>query len=108
LASDDFKAFGAQVKPFSLAPPNPQLFETDLGPSAVFASPLSEIFLIKIGEERDAGQVWKVFTDAIKNLDAVGHSNGTHTSINFIFGTSLNQEEKKSIGAIAWGEIEVS
>lgn len=86
------------VKPYALAPPNPQLYETDVGPSGVFAATLTEVWQVKLGEEEKAKQAWKTFITAVEALGAVKSSSGT----------SLNQEEKQFVGIIGWDSVEVS
>ncbi|KAH7309241.1 hypothetical protein BKA65DRAFT_170467 [Rhexocercosporidium sp. MPI-PUGE-AT-0058] len=95
ISSEGFKSFVALVKPHSLAPPNPQIYETDSGPSDVFASTLTEVWQVKIGEgsDEEAREAWKVF------VDAVGGGKG-------IQGTSLNQPERLLIGVLGWESME--
>ncbi|KAL5331289.1 hypothetical protein ACEPPN_000819 [Leptodophora sp. 'Broadleaf-Isolate-01'] len=48
FTSEGFKAFGFVTKPYLVAPPNPQLYETDLGPSEVFGSALTEVWQVRV------------------------------------------------------------
>ncbi|KAG4442557.1 hypothetical protein IFR05_001969 [Cadophora sp. M221] len=97
IASEGFKSFGALVKPHSLAPPNPQLYETDLGGGEVFASAMTEVWQVRIGEGNgeDARGAWRVF------VDAVG------CGVKGIQGLSLNQPERLWIGVLGWESEEV-
>lgn len=96
LASEGFKSFGAVAKPHSLAPPNPQIYDTDLSPSDVFGSALTEMWQVKIGEgsDEEARGAWKEFVDAAGGMKTIQ-------------GTSLNQPEKLWIGVLGWESKEV-
>ncbi|KAH6714381.1 hypothetical protein BKA61DRAFT_426198, partial [Leptodontidium sp. MPI-SDFR-AT-0119] len=63
LTSEEFKAFGSVVKPYLAGPPNTQLYETNLGPSEVFGSALTEVWQVRVGDgferEEAARGAWK-------------------------------------------------
>ena len=67
VSSEGFKTFSGLAKPHSTAPPNPQLYETDLRPVDVFTSKLTEVWHVKIGQGdgEEAKAAWKVFVDAL-------------------------------------------
>jgi hypothetical protein len=94
------------VKPHSIAPPVPQLYNTDFGPSEVFGSALTEVWQVKIGEEDgkvvEARGAWEKFVSAVAEAGGV---NGKGKSIQ---GTSLNLEEKRWVGILGWESSEVS
>ncbi|KAH6718280.1 hypothetical protein BKA61DRAFT_670692 [Leptodontidium sp. MPI-SDFR-AT-0119] len=96
LASEGFKSFGAVAKLHSLAPPNPQIYDTDLRPSDVFGTALTEVWQVKIGEgsDEEARGAWKEFVDAAGGMKTIQ-------------GTSLNQPEKLWIGVLGWESKEV-
>lgn len=90
------------VQPYATAPPNPQLYETDLGPSEVFASALTEVWEVKVGNGTDAeGKVKEARRAWERFVAVVGNGEG-------IQGTSLNQEERLWIGVLGWESGEVS
>ncbi|KAH9206235.1 hypothetical protein DL95DRAFT_469797 [Leptodontidium sp. 2 PMI_412] len=101
LTSEEFKAFGSVVKPYSAGPPNTQLYETNLGPSEVFGSALTEVWQVRVGDgferEEAARGAWKRFMSAIGEASAVKR----------IQGASLNQQEKLWIGVLGWESNEV-
>lgn len=94
------------MKPHSVAPPVPQLYNTDLGPSEVFGSALTEVWQVKIGERDEkvveARGAWEKFVSAVAEAGGV---NGNGDSIQ---GTSLNLEEKRWVGVVGWESSEVS
>lgn len=94
------------MKPHSVAPPVPQLYNTDFGPSEVFGSALTEVWQVKIGEGNgkvvEARGAWEKFVSAVAETGGV---NGKGKSIQ---GTSLNLEEKRWVGALGWESSEVS
>lgn len=69
--SPEFQDFGAQVKPIVTAPPQPQIFHTDLSPIAAFSSPLTEVYRIKIESGGNDFEVvrkaWWDFTAAVES-----------------------------------------
>ncbi|KAJ5202567.1 hypothetical protein N7449_004646 [Penicillium cf. viridicatum] len=105
VASENFENFKSFVKPHSVAPPVPQLYNTDLGPSEVFGSALTEVWQVKIGERDEkvveARGAWEKFVSAIAEADGV---NGNGDSIQ---GTSLNLEEKRWVGVVGWESSEM-
>lgn len=94
------------MKPHSVAPPVPQLYSTDFGPSEVFGSALTEVWQVKIGEGDEkvveARGAWEKFVSAVAEAGGV---NGNGDSIQ---GTSLNLEEKRWLGVLGWESTEVS
>ncbi|KAL5314271.1 hypothetical protein ACEPPN_018696 [Leptodophora sp. 'Broadleaf-Isolate-01'] len=102
LTGEGFKAFGSVVKPYSAGPPNTQLYETDLGPSEVFGSALTEVWQVRVGDgferEEAARGAWKRFISAIGEVSAVKR----------IQGASLNLQEKLWSGVLGWESNEVS
>ena len=91
------------MKPHSVALPVPQLYSTDLGPTEVFGSALTEVWQVKIGEGDEkvveARDAWEKFVNAVAEAGGV---NGN------IQGTSLNLEEKRWVGVLGWESSEVS
>ncbi|KAJ5413611.1 hypothetical protein N7509_000238 [Penicillium cosmopolitanum] len=106
VASANFQNFKSIVKPHSVAPPVPQLYNTDLGPSVVFGNALTEVWQVKIGEGDEkvveARGAWEKFISAVAEAGGV---NGNGDSIQ---GTSLNLEEKRWVGVLGWEGSEVS
>jgi hypothetical protein len=97
------------VKPHSVAPPVPQLYNTDFEPGEVFGSALTEVWQVKIGEgdgkvveARGARGAWEKFVSAVAEAGGV---NGNGKSIQ---GTSLNLEQKRWVGVLGWESREVS
>jgi hypothetical protein len=94
------------VIPHSIAPPVPQLYNTDSEPTKVFGSTLTEVWQVKIGEGSEkvaeSREAWKKFVTAV--AEASG-SNGTEESIQ---GPSVNLEEKRWVGVLGWESMEVS
>jgi hypothetical protein len=94
------------VKPHSVAPPVPQLYNTDLEPFQVFGSALTEVWQVKIGEgdgkEVESREAWEKFVSAVAEA---GGLNGDGKSIQ---GTSLNLEERRWVGVLGWESSEVS
>lgn len=92
--------------PHSIAPPIPQLYNTDFEPTKVFGSTLTEVWQVKIGEGNEkvveSREAWKKFVNAV--AEASG-SNGTEESIQ---GPSVNLEEKRWVGVLGWESMEVS
>lgn len=103
LATPQFQAFGAQVKPFATAPPQPQIFETDLSPSTVFSSPLTEVFRIGIGSGGNnldvVREAWKAFIAATE-ISLPG--------LPSLSGTSLNLDQELFLGVVGWAGVDVS
>ncbi len=88
----------------SVARSQPQLFETNHDPDAVFSSALMEVHRIKIPNDTavaDAEKAWEAFTSTVvKASDA--------TEIHLLSGTSVNLEEKTFVGMIGWKSNEVN
>ncbi|OQE22851.1 hypothetical protein PENFLA_c012G05203 [Penicillium flavigenum] len=105
VASENFRTFKSIVKPHSVAPPVPQLYNTDFGPSEVFRSALTEVWQVKIGEgDKKVVEVrgtWEKFVSAVTEAGGVnGNGDG-------IQGTSLNLEEKRWVGVLGWESSEM-
>lgn len=106
VASENFQTFKSVVKPHSVAPPVPQLYNTDFEPSEVFGSTLTEVWQAKVGE--DDGKVvelkaaWEKFVSVVAEVDGIDKSRKS------IQGTSLNLEERRWVGVFGWENIEVS
>ncbi|ESZ97736.1 hypothetical protein SBOR_1861 [Sclerotinia borealis F-4128] len=49
--SEKFQAFGATFKSYFTAPPSPQVYETDISPRDIFASPVTDVFRINIRDD---------------------------------------------------------
>ncbi len=98
VTSDEFKAFGSSLKPYALAPPDLQLYETNVGPSDVFAATLTEVWQVKLGEGEKTRQTCNAFLAAVESSGGVKSSSGTR----------LNHEEKPFVGIIGWNSVEVS
>jgi hypothetical protein len=94
------------VKPHSVAPPVPQLYNTDFEPSKVFGSTLTEVWQVKTGEgdEKvvDSTGAWEKF------VSAVAEAGGVHGDGKSIQGTSVNLEERRWVGVLGWESSEVS
>ncbi|KAF3384572.1 hypothetical protein F1880_001798 [Penicillium rolfsii] len=103
--SENFQKFKVFVTPHSIAPPVPQLYNTDLGPNEVFRSALTEAWQVKIGESdeklAETKKAWEKFVGAI--ADAGGQKKNDDS----IQGPSLNLEEKKWVGVVGWESSEV-
>ncbi|CAN9265030.1 unnamed protein product [Alternaria alternata] len=104
--SEDFEVtFKSLVIPHSIAPPVPQLYNTDSEPTKVFGSTLTEVWQVKIGEGSEkvaeSREAWKKFVTAV--AEASG-SNGTEESIQ---GPSVNLEEKRWVGVLGWESMEI-
>ena len=96
------------MKPLALAPAQPQLFETNLEPDAVFSSVLTEVYRIKIPNETVATAVkdsWREFDSAIVKAATTERC---EAEAHLISGTSLNLEEKTFVGVIGWRSAEAS
>ncbi|KAL2065992.1 hypothetical protein VTL71DRAFT_2063 [Oculimacula yallundae] len=98
ITSEQFSDFIELVKPHSVAKPNPQLYETDVGPADAFGSAFTEVWQVKVGDENgreeEAKMAWKKF------LAVVG------SEVKSLQGTSLNQEEKLWVGILGWVSME--
>lgn len=94
------------MKPHSVAPPVPQLYETDFEPNKVFGSALTEVWQVKIGEGdgkvAESRGAWEKFVTAVA---VAGGVDGNGRSIQ---GTSLNLEERRWVGVLGWESNEVS
>ncbi|OGE47180.1 hypothetical protein PENARI_c057G01523 [Penicillium arizonense] len=105
VASENFQTFKSIVKPHSVAPPVPQLYNTDFEPSEVFGSALTEVWQVKIGEGDgkvvEARGAWEKF------VSAVAEAGGVNGNGNSIQGTSLNLEEKRWVGVLGWESSEI-
>jgi hypothetical protein len=87
------------VKPFLLAPLQPQLYETDLSPLAVFTAPVTEAFRITKHDNGDEIEnVWQEMTTALK---------ATPLTISSLSGSSVNLESEMFAGVIGWDSIEL-
>lgn len=94
------------MKPHSVAPPVPQLYETDFEPNKVFGSASTEVWQVKIGEGdgkvAESREAWDNFVTAVEVAVGV---NGIGRSIQ---GTSLNLEERRWVGVLGWESDQVS
>ena len=92
--------------PHSIAPPVPQLYNTDFEPTKVFGSTLTEVWQVKIGEGNEkvaeSREAWKKFVNAVAEANG---SKGTEESIQ---GPSVNLEEKRWVGVLGWESMEVN
>ncbi|EXM13486.1 hypothetical protein V3481_018587 [Fusarium oxysporum f. sp. vasinfectum] len=106
VASENFQTFKTMVMPHSLAPPVPQLYNTDFEPIKVFGSALTEVWQVQIGEGDgkavESREAWEKFVSAVAEAGGV---NGNGKSIQ---GTSLNLEERRWVGVLGWESSEVS
>ncbi|KAF7947483.1 hypothetical protein EAE96_008570 [Botrytis aclada] len=97
VQSEQFPLFVEKIKPHLTAPASPELYETDLSPKDIFASPIIEIFRINIHEDSErepaAKTAWKAFAKALK---------GTH----ILSGVSVNLPERLFLGLVGWSGIE--
>ncbi|KAJ5426817.1 hypothetical protein N7465_001887 [Penicillium sp. CMV-2018d] len=102
VESENFQTFKSIVKPHSVALPVPQLYNTDLGPTEVFGSALTEVWQVKIregdGKVVEARDAWEKFVNAVAEAGGVNGS---------IQGTSLNLEEKRWVGMLGWESSEI-
>ncbi|CZR69466.1 uncharacterized protein PAC_19366 [Phialocephala subalpina] len=101
IASEEFQGLGAMLKPLAAGPPNPQLYETDVESSAVFAAKLTEVFRVPVAGEGKLSEVQNVWKEFIKDVSKGGAANA-------FCGTSLNLEEKLFAGATGYAGKEVS
>lgn len=101
LSSAGFKAFGGNVKPFALAPAEPQLYESTAEGVTVFENGITEVFRTKVPTDEKAaevGKTWEVFIDTLKEKH----------DVKSLHGLSLNLAEKSFVGAIGWRSLEVN
>ncbi|RKK77661.1 hypothetical protein BFJ68_g17075 [Fusarium oxysporum] len=105
VASENFQTFKTMVMPHSLAPPVPQLYNTDFEPIKVFGSALTEVWQVQIGEGDgkavESREAWEKFVSAVAEAGGV---NGNGKSIQ---GTSLNLEERRWVGVLGWESSEM-
>jgi hypothetical protein len=106
VASENFSNFKTIVMPHSIAPPVPQLYNTDFEPSKVFSSGLTEVWQVKVGEgDRkvvESKEAWEKFVSAVEE------AGGAHGNGKSIQGTSINLEERRWVGVLGWESSEVS
>ncbi|KAF5872253.1 uncharacterized protein Bfra_005607 [Botrytis fragariae] len=97
VQSERFPVFVEKIKPYLTAPASPELYETDISPKDIFASPVIEIFRINVHEDSEketaARTAWEALAKALK---------GT----NILSGVSVNLPEKLFLGLIGWSGIE--
>ncbi|KAF7908831.1 hypothetical protein EAE99_011701 [Botrytis elliptica] len=97
VKSEQFPTLIAQLKPHTTAPAWPEVYETDVSPKDIFASPIIEVFRININEDSEkenaAKTAWEAFAKALK---------GTH----ILSGVSVNLPERFFLGLIGWSGIE--
>jgi hypothetical protein len=99
VTSEKFKTFGGTVKPFVVAPPQPQLYETDLSPIAAFSAPVTEAFrIVKHDNSTEIEGAWKEWITALK---------ATLVTINALSGMSINLPNEMFAGVIGWDSLEV-
>jgi len=88
------------LKPLATAPGVPQLYSTDVGPKEVFGAALTEVFRVKVAEDKEkemrAQGAWGEFVKGLKGGEVVSSS-----------GVSLNAEEKTFLGVLGWESGEV-
>lgn len=103
LNSNDFKTFAVKAKPLSSgSEPSIQLYKTDLEPTTIFSSALTEVFRVLIIEDGKVGQVqlaWKQFVDSAKAKD---------NHINTMWDISLDLERRLFVGVVGYRGAEVS
>ena len=102
VASNNFKAFGAKLKPFALSPPALQIYETNTSPLEAFSSPVTAVTRIRVENDQkleDVRTSWGCLIDALRSKF------GNVVSLS---GPSLNLEEKMFLGVIGWKTLEVS
>ncbi|TGO24642.1 hypothetical protein BPAE_0098g00320 [Botrytis paeoniae] len=97
VQSEQFPIFIEKIKPYLTAPTSPELYETDISPKDIFASPIIEVFRVNIHEDSEketaAKTAWEEFAKALKS-----------TSI--MSGVSVNLPERTFLGLIGWSGIE--
>ncbi|KAF7903714.1 uncharacterized protein EAF01_006763 [Botrytis porri] len=97
IQSKQLPIFIGKIKPYLTAPTSPELYETDISPKDIFASPIIEVFRINIHEDSEkeiaAKTAWGAFAVALK---------GTH----ILSGVSVNLPERTFLGLIGWSGIE--
>ncbi|TGO86582.1 hypothetical protein BPOR_0291g00010 [Botrytis porri] len=97
VGSKQLPIFIGKIKPYLTAPTSPELYETDISPKDIFASPIIEVFRINIHEDSEkeiaAKTAWGAFAVALK---------GTH----ILSGVSVNLPERTFLGLIGWSGIE--
>ncbi|TGO13625.1 hypothetical protein BTUL_0066g00140 [Botrytis tulipae] len=97
VQGEHFPVFIEKIKPYLTAPTSPELYETDISPKDIFASPIIEVFRINVHEDSEketaAETAWEAFAKALK---------GTH----ILSGVSLNLPERLFLGLIGWSGIE--
>ncbi|KUJ15019.1 uncharacterized protein LY89DRAFT_784054 [Mollisia scopiformis] len=93
VSGEEFAAFRARLIPIVSAIVFPQLYETNVGPATVFGSPLTEVFKVKIGDNKEKEDVvkeaWQKFLNGIGEVESLN-------------GVSQNVEERTFMGAIGW------
>jgi hypothetical protein len=101
LTNEDFRNFGAMIKPLAAAKPQPQLYKTTTSPQAVFGAAVTEVFRVKI----PSGAQLAIVTAAWERLIAATKaSNGI---VETLSGTSLNLEEELFVGVLGWSSLDV-
>jgi hypothetical protein len=87
------------VKPFLLAPPQPQLYETYLSRLPAFTAPVTEAF--RITKHDNSDEIEKAWQEMIAALKA------TPLAISSLSGSSVNLESEMFAGVIGWDSLEV-
>ncbi|TGO37866.1 hypothetical protein BHYA_0087g00250 [Botrytis hyacinthi] len=97
VQSERFPVFIEKSKPYLTAPESPELYETDISPKDIFASPIIEVFRINIHEDSEkeaaAKKAWEAFAKALKIKKILS-------------GVSVNLPERTFLGLIGWSGIE--
>jgi hypothetical protein len=87
------------VAPFSTAPPQPQLYETDLSTHSALSAPVTEAFrIIKQDNSGEIEEAWTEYVAALKTAPV---------AITSLSGTSIKLEREMFAEAIGWDSLEV-
>ena len=103
LSTPGFQSHGAEVVTHFTAPPQLQIYNTDLSPKAVFSSHLTEVFRIEVGADHSTidavRDTWSEFITVIEQI---------LPNVPSLSGTSLNLDQQLFLGVIGWKASEVS
>jgi len=97
IATPGFHAHAAKMIPLLTAPLVLEIYHTDLSPRAVFSSPLTEVFRIKLGA---GGSGYDLVRDTWINFVAALES--STPGLPSVHGSSLNLDQQLFLGVIGW------
>lgn len=103
FASDEFKQFGAKVKPIAAAPAIPQLFEAHTRSIDCTSAILTQIFKLRVADMREKSAAEEAWQNLVKINDSTEAS-----TRKFFHGWGLQNVEGELLGMIGWESTEVS